>query len=117
MRCMVYFPDRDTVMLRIFVALLCVIVSVARASAQGAEDGVDSTPLETELELEEQTQDLNPESHEDGEYTSKPVGKQQRWQLDSGEFNLDSTAPKPRRNSGDGDGYSGFRLRLPTKPK
>lgn len=83
---------------------------------QDGSDEIESVPLDTELMLEPTEEIPNPEVHSDGEYTSQGVGKKKRWQLDSGEFDLESTSPKPRRNSGDGDGYSGFRLRLPTKP-
>ena len=101
------------------VALCSVIVACLASNvlAQDRTDNAGSEPPETELKFDELQQGFDTGKHADGDYTSQAVGKKKRWQLDSGEFDLDSTAPRPRRNSGDTDGYTGFRLRLPSRPK
>ncbi len=99
------------------LAVLCSLATNGLAQDSIEIEEIETAPLDTDLILEPSEKVSDPDLKMDGKYSSEAVGKRKRWQLDSGEFDLDSTTPKPRRNSGDGDGYSGFRLRLPTKPK
>lgn len=100
----------------IVLALTCLAFLATHSVAQDKVDDADAAPVESDLILEPDEDVKDPELKPDGEYSSQAVGNSKRWQLDSGEFDSESTAPKPQGNSGDGDGYSGFRLRLPTKP-
>ena len=100
-------------MRKITLLSLALVSLTCNAFAQDGVDIIDSDPLDTDLSLESLTEVPKLEPNLDGEYSSKPVGKRKRWQLDNGEFDLDSTTPKPRRESGDTDRYSGFRFRLP----
>lgn len=98
-------------------AICSFILSWSAHEAMAQQNEIDSLdlPLKIEGEIEDPLKDAtNPDLHDDGIYSSQRVGKEKKWQLDSGEFDLDSTAPHPKNSSNDTEGYSGIRLRLPT---
>ena len=82
-------------------------------SAHAGFDNIEPIPMETEFMLEPLSENQGVDVKIDGVYASQPVGQHQRWRLDSGAFNSESTAPRLGLTGDDDGGYSGVRLRLP----
>ncbi len=88
--------------------------STVNAQSETAEHG-DAVPEIAEQDLElEPLPETGADTGTDGEFTSTPIGKRKKWQLDKGHFSTDEKSTGISSPDAPSDDYSGFRLRRPT---